>query len=74
MSLSLRQGEITVTAWNKDEVRVRARSERDEVRLEASPSRLSLEVTRARGDANFEVTVPVGVKVVARAALDLAKG
>ena len=68
VSLTLYQGEIIVTAWNREEVRVRARSERNEVRMDASPSRLSLELVRPRyGDTRYEVTVPVGVRVVARA-------
>ncbi|HEX7938028.1 MAG TPA: DUF4097 family beta strand repeat-containing protein [Gemmatimonadaceae bacterium] len=67
VSLTLYQGEIIVTAWNRDEVRVRARAERNGIRMEASPSRLTLELQRPRsGDTRFEVTVPIGVKVVAR--------
>lgn len=68
VSLALYQGEIIVTGWNRDEVRVRARSERNDVRMDATTSRLSLELVRPRsGDSRYEVTVPVGVKVVARA-------
>jgi DUF4097 and DUF4098 domain-containing protein YvlB len=68
VTLSLTAGEIIVTAWNRDEIRVRARSERNEIRMEATPSRLSLDLTRQRyGDSRFEVTVPVGVRVSARA-------
>lgn len=68
VSLRLYQGEIIVTSWSREEIRVRARSERNEVRMDASHSRLSLELARGRsGDARYEVTVPVGVKVVARA-------
>jgi DUF4097 and DUF4098 domain-containing protein YvlB len=67
VSLSLYQGEIIVTAWTRDEVRVRARSERNEIRMDASSSRLTLDLVRPRtGDTRYEVTVPVGVKVVAR--------
>ncbi|MEK7403005.1 MAG: DUF4097 family beta strand repeat-containing protein [Gemmatimonadota bacterium] len=68
VSLTLYQGEVIVTAWNREEVRVRARSERNEIRMDAAPSRLSLELARPRtGDSRYEVTVPVGVRVVARA-------
>jgi DUF4097 and DUF4098 domain-containing protein YvlB len=66
--LSLSSGEIVVTAWNRDQVRVRARSERSTVRLDASAARLSLDLSRPRGgDTRFEVTVPVGVRISARA-------
>src|SRR5688572_14499813 len=68
VTLSLSSGEIVVTGWNRDQVRVRARSERSVVRMDASPARLSLDLSRPRGgDSRFEVTVPVGVRVSARA-------
>lgn len=66
--LNLGAGEIIVTSWNRDQIRVRAHSERSVVRMDATPTRLSLELTRTRGgDTRFEVTVPVGVRVNARA-------
>ncbi|MEX2152435.1 MAG: DUF4097 family beta strand repeat-containing protein [Gemmatimonadaceae bacterium] len=66
--LSVGAGEIVVTAWNRDQIRVRARSERSVIRMDATSSRLSLELARARGgDSRFEVTVPIGVRVSARA-------
>jgi DUF4097 and DUF4098 domain-containing protein YvlB len=68
VSLTISGGEIIVTAWNQDRVRVRARSERSTIRMDATSARLALELTRARGgDTRFEVTVPVGVRIVARA-------
>ena len=67
VSLTLGAGEIIVTAWNRDEVRVRVRSERGEVRMDATASRLSLELARPRsGGSRYEVTVPMGVRVSAR--------
>ena len=61
-------GEIDVTAWDRPQIRVRARSERSVIRMDATPTRLSLDVVRARGgDTRFEVTVPYGVRVSARA-------
>ena len=68
VTLALSSGEIVVTAWNRDQVRVRARSERSIVRMDATSARLSLDLSRPRGgDSRFEVTVPVGVRVTARA-------
>jgi len=68
VSLSIGNGEVIVTAWNRDEVRVRARSERNTVRMDATSSRLTLELSRpGTGDTRFEVTVPVGVRITARA-------
>ena len=66
--LSVGNGEIIVTAWSRDQIRVRAVSERNAIRMDASPARLSLDISRQRGgDTRFEITVPVGVRVSARA-------
>lgn len=66
--LSVGAGEIIVTGWNRDQVRVRARSERSLIRMDATAARLSLDLSRQRGgDTRFEVTVPLGVRVSARA-------
>jgi DUF4097 and DUF4098 domain-containing protein YvlB len=59
-------GEIIVSGWSRDEVRVRATSERSALRFDASPSRLSLGLRSPggrSGDTRFEVTVPVGARV-----------
>jgi DUF4097 and DUF4098 domain-containing protein YvlB len=66
--LSVGSGEIVVTAWDRPQARVRARSERSEIRMDASSTRLSLELSRPRGgETRFEVTVPIGTRVNARA-------
>ena len=66
--LSVGSGEIVVTGWNRDQIRVRARSERSVIRMDATTTRLSLDLSRPRGgDTRFEVTVPFGVRVSARA-------
>ena len=66
--LSVGTGEIMVTAWNRDQVRVRARSERSSIRMDATSARVSLDISRMRGgDTRFEVTVPIGTRVSARA-------
>ena len=68
VSLTIGSGEIIVRAWDNAQVRVRARSERSSIRFDASPTRLSLDLQRARGgDTRFEVTVPFGVRLSARA-------
>ncbi len=67
VTLAIGSGEIIVTSWDRPQVRVRARSERGEIRLDATSARLSLELFRNRsGDTRFEVTVPQGVTVGAR--------
>lgn len=60
-------GEVDVTAWDRPQIRVRVRSERSLVRLDATATRVSLDISRPRGgDTRFEVTVPIGVRVSAR--------
>jgi hypothetical protein len=68
VSLSLQDGEIIVRAWERNEIHVRAYSERSTIRLDASSMRVSLDLLREHGgDARYEVTVPVGARVSARA-------
>ena len=69
--VDLRQvsGDIVVTSWDRAEARVRAYAERGRVRSNLSSSRLSLDIESVRGrvgDSRFEVTVPNGVRVIAR--------
>ena len=62
-------GDIIVTSWDRAEARIRAYAERGRVRSGLSSSSLSLEVESVRGrvgDSRVEVTVPVGVRVIAR--------
>jgi DUF4097 and DUF4098 domain-containing protein YvlB len=62
-------GDIVVTAWDRAEARVRAYAERGRVSPSLSSSRLSLDVESVRGrvgDSRFEVSVPIGVRVIAR--------
>lgn len=69
VSLTLGSGDIVVTGWSRDQIRVHATSENGGIRLDASGSRLTLELSNAyRGDeSRFELTVPTGVRVIARA-------
>jgi DUF4097 and DUF4098 domain-containing protein YvlB len=69
--VDLRQtsGDVVVTAWDRAEARVRAYAERGRVRWDLSSSRISVDVESVRGrvgDTRFEVSVPVGVRVIAR--------
>ena len=69
--VDLRQtsGDVIVTAWDRGEARVRAYAERGRVRWGVSSSRISVDVEPVRGrvgDTRIEVSVPVGVRVIAR--------
>jgi DUF4097 and DUF4098 domain-containing protein YvlB len=68
VELQLSGGEIIVTGWSREQVRVRATSERSALRFDASPATLILGLRSGAprsGDTRFEVTVPVGVRVSA---------
>jgi DUF4097 and DUF4098 domain-containing protein YvlB len=66
VELQLTAGEIIVTGWSRDQLRVRATSERSALRLDASSAYVSLGLRSGSprsGDTRFEVTVPVGTRV-----------
>ena len=70
VNLSVGAGNIIVTAWSRDQIRIRASSESQNIRFDATNARVTLELTsayRSRGDTRFEVTVPAGARVIARA-------
>jgi DUF4097 and DUF4098 domain-containing protein YvlB len=62
-------GDVVVTAWDRGEARIRAYAERGRIRSNLSSSRLTLDIESVRGrvgDSKFELSVPVGVRVIAR--------
>jgi len=66
VELQLITGEIIVTGWARDQVRVRATSERSSLRLDASSAFVSVGLrsgARRSGDTRFEISVPVGTRV-----------
>jgi len=67
VSVSCPGGAVIVTGADKNEIRVRARTESGGIRFTSNGMRATLEPTSGRGcsDGHFEVTVPVGSKVVA---------
>jgi DUF4097 and DUF4098 domain-containing protein YvlB len=70
VAITIGAGDIVVTAWDRDQIRVHATTEGGGIRLDAGPARVSVELANGSGhggDARFEVTVPIGVRIVARA-------
>jgi DUF4097 and DUF4098 domain-containing protein YvlB len=67
VTLNAANGDIVVTGWSRDVMHVRAVSDDDNIRLDASSSRALLEVAGSRrgSDTRFEVSVPYGVRIVA---------
>ncbi len=66
VTLSVGNGDIVVTGWSRDQVHVRATSEDDNIRMDASSSRITLDVSgRRSSDTRFEVSIPYGVRVTA---------
>lgn len=69
VSLTIGSGDIVVTAWDRDQIRIHATTESGGVRLDASTSRVVVEPRGGYGggESRYEVTVPIGTRIVARA-------
>src|ERR1051325_1633300 len=70
VTLTAGSGDIIVTGTNSDQIRVRGTSDDENIRMDASASRLTLELTglSRRSDSRFELSVPYGVRVIAHTA------
>lgn len=74
IDLSSISGDITVTGWDRREARILVESDRRELEYDLSSSRISIAERRTRGsrgsrgdeEARFELSVPRGVRVIAR--------
>ena len=60
-------GEVTVTGSDRNEIKVRARTESGAIRFTSNGTRATLEPSSGRGcsEGHFDVTVPTGTKVSA---------
>jgi DUF4097 and DUF4098 domain-containing protein YvlB len=66
VEVRLHGGEIVVTGWSRNEVKVRGTSERGQLRLQASPSRVEIGANTVRGrlgNTRVEVNVPEGTRL-----------
>ncbi|MEP6493744.1 MAG: DUF4097 family beta strand repeat-containing protein [bacterium] len=68
VTVTATSGDIVITGWSRAEAHVRAVSDDDNLRFSSSSSRLSLDISGSRrgSDTRFEVSVPYGVRVIAR--------
>jgi DUF4097 and DUF4098 domain-containing protein YvlB len=68
ITVTCQQGAVIVSGSDKNEIRVRARTDNGAIRFTSSGSRATLEPASGRGcsDGRFEITVPLGAKVSAR--------
>jgi DUF4097 and DUF4098 domain-containing protein YvlB len=69
VDLTQLSGDIVVTGWARDQVKIHAFAERGRIRTEFTSSRVTLEYETARGrggDSRYEVTVPVGTRLILR--------
>ena len=58
-------GDMIVTGWDRDEVRIRATSEDGDLRLDATSSRVQLKsIGMGWGDVRYDVTVPFGTRML----------
>ena len=67
VSVSCPGGSVIVNGADKNEIRVRARTDNGAIRFTSNGMRATLEPASGRGcsDGHFEMTVPVGTRVVA---------
>ncbi|HET7566206.1 MAG TPA: DUF4097 family beta strand repeat-containing protein [Gemmatimonadaceae bacterium] len=71
VDLSLVSGEIKVTSWDRNQVRIVATTEQGVLNIDGSPSRVALTVRGEGrhnnvGDATFQVTVPSSARLLMR--------
>lgn len=69
VDLSSVSGDIIVTGWNRGQARVRASSERGQLRWRFSSSRITIETQTVRGrmgETKYELSVPEGTRVIMR--------
>lgn len=67
LSVSCPGGDVIVTGTDRNEIKVRARTERGGIRFTSNGSNARLEpaINRGCSDARFEISVPTGVHLVA---------
>lgn len=68
VELGLMSGEISVTGWNRPEIKILAYSKRSMIEASLSNSRVALNLRGQRngdGDSRYELMVPVGTRVTA---------
>lgn len=67
IDLSTISGDIVVTGWSRNEARVKASSERGQLRFSASSSRITIEARSRRGRmgvTRYELSVPQGARLI----------
>jgi DUF4097 and DUF4098 domain-containing protein YvlB len=66
VTINAGSGDVIVTGGTANTVRVRANSDDDDIRFDATRTMVELSTARRGNDTRFEVTVPIGTRVVAR--------
>jgi DUF4097 and DUF4098 domain-containing protein YvlB len=67
VDLSLMSGSVDIVGGSGSQARIRANTDRGEIEFDAGPGRIQLSVDPSyggHGDARFELTVPVGTRVI----------
>ena len=59
-------GDVIITGTTANALHVRANSDDDDIRFDATRSSVELSTARRGNDTKFEVTVPIGTRVVAK--------
>lgn len=65
VELESMSGDITVTGWDRSEVRIRASSDRGDLRVDATSSRIQVKsIGMGWADADYDVSVPAGTRLL----------
>ena len=65
VNVSATNGSITIVGWSRDQIQLRTSAGSENIRIEASSNRMTLNVNARRGEGSVEISVPVGVRVTA---------
>jgi len=65
VNISASNGSITVVGWSRDQVMVRTSAGSENIRIDDSSNRKTLNINARRGEGSIEVSVPIGVRVTA---------
>src|SRR6202000_510582 len=66
VDLSIMSGTITVRGWSRNEAKIHATNDEGRIEFEHSASRILLDVRHHSGDSDFDITVPIGTRVLMR--------
>jgi DUF4097 and DUF4098 domain-containing protein YvlB len=65
VNVSATNGSITIVGWSRDQIQLRTSAGSENIRIDGSSNRMTLNVNARRGEGSIEMSVPIGVRVTA---------